>query len=207
MSRGLAAFAVTIALVAGCSSKSTGSKHTTTTVRPTAAVGATLQRLLLTDLPAGYTMEPDAKANTGPADFEMAVRSENSADGRDLLTRTKYRDGYQRVWSTPGALIVEYVYEFTEAAGADEYLKARVARASDTTPISGQARLVPTPFDVPGVPGATGLLTTRPGYASAGVLFARANYVVLLAVDNNSDADPRDRARALATQAYGKLPG
>lgn len=207
MSRRLAAFAATIILVAGCSSKGGTSRHATTSSTASTATSAALEHLLISDLPAGYTMAPDAKANTGPTDFEKAVKMENSADGRDLLTRAKFVAGYQRVWAAPGAQIVDYLYKFADADGANVYLQARVARASNTTPVSGQAQITPTPFDVPGVPGATGLATTGAGSASAGILFARGQYVVLLAVDNTSATDPRVAGRSLALQAYNKLPG
>ena len=192
-------------LLAGCSGSKAHTPARTTSTTATGAAG--LEPLLISDVPAGAVRQPDAKADTGPTDLDKAAKGENSPDGRDLLTRAKFVAGYQRVWtSTGGGQIVDYLYKFAGADGANTYLAARKARLLDTTPINGQPRPQPAPFDVAGIPGATGVTTKAATFSSAVIIFAKGPYVVQLVVDDNTGTDQHELAASLAFQQFGKLP-
>src|SRR5687768_7539691 len=81
-----------------------------------------LSKALQISVPDGYMLQPDEMGDTGPSDLEKAVRDDGEDDARDVLTRTRFVRGYQRMWSrSEDDEIIAYVYQFADHAGAVEY--------------------------------------------------------------------------------------
>ena len=163
---------------------------------PSAATDA-LEVRLLRSLPPAYQRQPDSVADTGPSDFEKAVRDEDSPDGRQLLTSAGFVAGYQRLWADgeEGA-VVDFVYQFHSEAGAREYFRRAVSRATEETSVGSVVA-----FAVPGVPDATGLRRSGPDGHGTAVFVARGPYVAQIVVQGPDAASP-DLAVRLAQEQY-----
>jgi hypothetical protein len=120
-------------------------------VEPTPAHAA-LERLLVTDLPPGYQLEPDDIGTTGPTDREKAAR-DSYAEDADAVRRALrgFVAGYQRLWMANDGYdqVTVQLYEFETAAGAEAF-----SRLVDADPNDGTE-----PFEVVGVAGARGTMT------------------------------------------------
>jgi hypothetical protein len=157
------------------------------------AATTALQARLLTGLPAGYVQQPDNVGDTGPSDLAKAVRDDGSPDARQVLTADGFVAGYQRLWAKGNDQIIDFVYEFTNPAGASSYLARSVHTAL------GKA----TPFDVTGIPGATGLASQENGVRGLVVYFTRGDFLSQVVV-SGPDATP-GLATSLAHQQFGLL--
>src|ERR671924_63589 len=91
----------------GCSNGDTGKSTaggevdpatTEVQVKP-AKTMAELAKALEIAVPEGYILQPDQVGDTGPSDLEKAVRDDGEDDAREVLTRTRFVRGYQRMWS------------------------------------------------------------------------------------------------------------
>jgi hypothetical protein len=154
-----------------------------------------LSKTLQISVPEGYMLQPDNVGDTGPTDLEKAVRDDGADDARDVLTRTRFIRGDQRMWSRSAAdEIVAYVYQFEDAAGAAEYTKRLTADAIPTST-----------FRVDGINGAVGVNSAAPGTASSSVAFAKGPFSVEMVVNGSSPTGLQPLATALAEEQYSKL--
>ena len=155
-----------------------------------------LQARLLRSLPSGYLRQPDALADTGPSDFEKAVRDEDAQDGREVLTSAGFVAGYQRLWSDGGdRAVIDFVYQFGTDAGARAYFERAVGRAAEEMSGGPDAS-----FTVPGVPDATGLRRSEPDEVAV-VFVLRGPYAAQIVVQG-PDAATTDLALRLAQEQY-----
>jgi hypothetical protein len=173
--------------------------RTTTTLDPVAAqAAAKLEPKLIKTVPAGYTQEDDSVGDTGPSDLAKAVRDDGSDDAREVLTREGFVAGYQRYWTKGDDEIIDFIYQFATATGANDYLQRSVQSfgMSDEETTS-------TAFAVPNIPGAKGFTLKTPDGDSTVVVFARGTYLGQVIV-NGADATPAT-VQALAKQQYDNL--
>ena len=155
-----------------------------------------LKARLLTSLPSAYRQQPESVADTGPSDFEKAVRDEDSPEGRQLLTSTGFVAGYQRLWADgEGGAVIDFVYQFRSEAGARDYFRRAVGRATEEMAASSVV-----PFTVPGVPDATGLRRSEPDGQVAVVFVARGPYVAQIVVQGPDSASPELAVRLAQEQ-------
>ena len=174
---------------------------TTTTTTPVPASFDDLSRLIVTAVPAGYTVQPNNVGDTGPSDLDKAVKDDGEGDARAVLTRDGFVRGYQRMWAkSDSEFIVAFLYQFNDHAGAADYAK----RWSDAM-AKGEAGITLTPFAVPGIDGAVGLTGQDKTFASSIVMFAKGPYVTQLVVNGKTPAGQSDTARSLAADQAGRL--
>ncbi len=171
------ASAALLLVAAACQSESAhGTRKSTTS-----AAAARLEVLLLRNVPDDYRRQPDDVADTGPADFDKAVRDEPS-DLRRLLTEDDFVAGSQRYW-TSGAEneIVEILHQFTNAAAANAFAE----RHAPGTAVDASKPL--TRFAVFGVPGSKGVSAHVEGRDRVVVVFTRGAYAVRLFIFGRGD--------------------
>lgn len=160
-----------------------------------------LGKALKISVPDGYVLQPDQVGDTGPSDLEKASRDDGGDDAQDVLTRTRFVRGYQRMWSRSQTdEIVSYVYQFADNAGAVEYTNRLVADA--TTPVQGVA---PATFTVPSIGGAVGVNTSDADTATSTVTFVKGPYSAQIVVTGANLAGLQSLATALAEEQYSRL--
>jgi hypothetical protein len=161
-----------------------------------------LEESLDISVPEGYQRTPDNIGDTGPSDLEKAVRDDGATDARDVLTRTRFVRGYQRMWTgaSEDDEIAAYVYQFADAAGAIEYTNR--LNASIVAPAEG---VTVTPFDVPNISGATGANIAEPKFSSASITFVKGPYSVQMVVTGAPSPGLESLATALAEEQYSRL--
>jgi hypothetical protein len=167
-----------------------------------AANATTLQKLLVTTVPAGFTREPDSVGNTGPTDLTKAVRDDGTSDAQAVLSVDGFVYGYQGLWqSTDGKRqIIVFLYQFATPEGAKSYSE-RAARIFQ----SNQAQLKTTTFTVPGVSGATGVAGTAQATSAAIVLYAKKAYSVQVVTNGPDAAGLTAVANSVAASQFGRL--
>jgi hypothetical protein len=167
-----------------------------------AANAASLQKLLVTAVPAGFTRQPDSVGDTGPADLAKAVQDDGTSDAQAVLSVDGFVYGYQRLWqSTDGKRqIIVFLYQFASADGAKSYA-ARAARIFQ----SNQSQLKTTTFTVPGVPGATGVAGTAQATSAAIVLYATKAYFVQIVANGPDASGLSTLATSVAASQFARL--
>jgi hypothetical protein len=180
-------------------------ESTTTTVKaPSVKVAKSSEELakaLNISVPDGYVLQPDNVGDTGPSDLEKAAKDDGGADARDVLTRTGFVRGYQRMWSQSATdQIFVYVYQFGDAAGAADYTNRLTADA--TAPAPGETV---TTFTDPIINGAVGVNTFEPSTASSSVTFVKGPYSAQVVVNGKTPTGLQALATALAEEQYSRL--
>ena len=190
------------AVAAGIVTTTTTAPPTTTTTTPKIAASFDdLSRVLITAVPAGYAVQPNNVGDTGPSDLAKAVRDDGSADARAVLTRDGFVRGYQRLWSkSDNEQIIGFLYQFNDHTGAVDYGKRTVADLA-----KGDKNVTVTPFDVPGIDGASGATGHDPTFSSSVVVFAKGPYLVQLVVNGPTPTGQPDIVRALAADQFSRL--
>jgi hypothetical protein len=182
---------------------------TTTTLAPTTTTTAPklpasfddLSRLIITAVPAGYTIQPNEVGDTGPSDLAKAVRDDGGNDARSVLTKDGFVRGYQRLWNkTDNDQVIAFLYQFNDHAGALDYAQRGIAEVA-----KGDKGVTVAPFDVPGIEGAVGLTGHDPTFSSSVVNFVKGPYAVQLVVNDPTPAGQVDLVRSLATDQSGRL--
>jgi hypothetical protein len=161
-----------------------------------------LEETLDISVPDGYERAPDDVGDTGPSDLEKAILDDGAGDARDVLTRTGFVRGYQRMWDGPTEddEIAGYVYQFAGTAGAVEYTNR--LNAGILAPTEG---VTVTPFDVPNIHAALGANIEGNSYASSSVTFVKGPYSVQILVSGASPPGLEVLATALAEEQYSRL--
>ena len=198
--------------VAACSSgggqeKSTveGQVETTTTTKEPRVKAAKsfddLAKALDISAPDGYMLQPDQVGDTGPSDIEKASRDDGGNDAREVLTRTRFVRGYQRMWSRSDTDdFVVYLYQFADHAGAAEY-----------TSRLGTDAMAPAPgvtigtYTLPELNGAVGVNASDPTFATSSVTFVKGPYSVQIVVSGSTPIGLQPLASALAEEQYSRL--
>jgi hypothetical protein len=161
-----------------------------------------LEETLDISVPEGYERTPDSVGDTGPSDLEKAVRDDGAADAREILTKTRFVRGYQRMWT--GAAkedeIAAYVYQFADRAGALEYTNR--LNAGLLAPAEG---VTVSPFDVANIEAAVGVNIVEPNFASSSVTFVKGPYSVQMVVSSASPTGLESLAAAMAEEQYSRL--
>ena len=189
----------------GKPSTAEGQVETTTTLKaPSVKVAKSFEDLakaLDISRPDGYMLQPDPVGDTGPSDIEKASRDDGGNDAHDVLTKTRFVRGYQRMWSRSGDDdFVVYLYQFADNAGALEYTARLTADA--TTPTSG---VTTRQFDVAGIGGAVGVTASDPTFASSSVTFVKGPYSVQIVVNSKTLTGLQSLATAIAEEQYSRL--
>ena len=175
---------------------------TTTTIAPKIAASYDdLSRTIITAVPAGYIVQPNAVGDTGPSDLDKAARDDGSPDARAVLTQDHFVRGYQRLWAkSDGEQVVAFLYQFNDHAGAVDYGPRSLADVAKSDP-----SLTMTPFDVPGIDGATGATVHGATFTSSWVMFAKGPYLVQMVVDGATATGQPDLVRALAADQFSRV--
>lgn len=151
---------------------------------------------LLAQLPPGYEQQPDNVADTGPSDFEKAVRDDGNPDARQVLQADGFVAGYQRLWSkAEDGSIIDFVYQFSGPAGAAHYLERTMATFTEDG--------ATTELAVPGVPGAKGIRIAEDDEQTAVVFLTRGPFLAQIVVVGPDAAT--DVPVELARQQYDRL--
>jgi hypothetical protein len=179
--------------------------ETTTTLEPVSVKVAKsmedLGKALNISLPDGYMLQPDQVGDTGPSDLEKAARDDGGEDARDVLTRTRFVRGYQRMWSrAEDDDFVVYLYQFADNAGAAEYTARLTADATTPSPT-----VTVQQFDVPGIGGAVGVNTSEPALATSSVTFVKGPYSVQVVANAPKATGLQSLATAVAEEQYSRL--
>lgn len=160
-----------------------------------------LSELLEISVPEGYMLQPDEVGDTGPSDLEKAVADDGGDDARDVLTRTRFVRGYQRMWSaSEDDEIISYVYQFADNAGAVEYTDRLTADSGAPT----EGGPIGT-FSVPTIAGSIGVNRSDPGFATSSVTFVKGPYSVQVVVNGSSPAGLESLVTALAEEQHALL--
>lgn len=160
-----------------------------------------LSEALDISVPEGYAVQADEVGDTGPSDLEKAIRDDGGDDARDVLTRTRFVRGYQRMWSrNEDDEIVAYVYQFADHAGALEYT-TRVTAGADA-PVDG---MTISRFEVPAINGAVGVTGYDAKFASSSVIFVTGPYSVQMVVNGATPTGLEALAVALAEEQSSRL--
>jgi len=215
MRRALAAPAVLLLLTfAACGGRGsdTSASITTTTIRPAPPTTKPPTRpapttgpasFILRTVPSGFVLQPEARTDTGPTDFDKAVRDDVSANGETALRNAGFVDGYQRTWTSVGGLDRNTVllYRFRTPQGAagyvDHWLAALTAAGSGVSPRA---------FDPPLVAGGVGVAANSVGATTAVVVASRGNYAVQAVAEGASGTNQENSAAALAGAQLARLP-
>ena len=176
---------------------STEAQSTTTAVKSMEELAEALE----ISVPDGYMLQPDEVGDTGPSDLEKAVRDDGEDDAREVLTRTRFVRGYQRMWSrSEDDEIIAYVYQFADHAGAVDYtnrLTADAGAESDGMSIDK--------FSVASINGSVGVNGSDPSFATSTVMFVKGPYSVQMVVNSSSPTGLQTLATALAEEQYSRL--
>jgi hypothetical protein len=160
-----------------------------------------LAKALNISVPDGYMLQPDQVGDTGPSDLEKAAHDDGGADAHDVLTRTHFLRGYQRMWSrSERDEIVAYVYQFADNAGAVEYTNRLSADAS--TPTSG---VTIATYTLAEMSGAVGVNASDPTFASSSVTFVKGPYSAQIVVNGATLTGLQSLATAVAEEQYSRL--
>lgn len=173
-----------------------------TTTSPSRATADPLEALLITSVPAEYSVQPDSVDDTGPSDLAKAAADETSAAGEAALRAAGFVRGYQRAWkSVDGNKLTLFVYQFDTATGASSYFAAGVAEAESNRP-KAAAR-----FDIGGIPNAVGYSLADRGYAMSQVAFTKGAYEVELqvAAPGKTTVSTQQLVRTLALDQSARL--
>lgn len=159
-----------------------------------------LEEALDLAVPDGFERQPDSVGDTGPSDLEKAIRDDGGDDAGDILTKSRFVRGYQRMWIRSGDEIVSYVYQFADTAGAVEYTnRLNTGRLAPTEGVSI------SPFRVPNISGAVGVNTSEPTLASSSVTFVKGPYSVEIMVSGSTPTGLESLVTALAEEQYSRL--
>lgn len=160
-----------------------------------------LSEALEITVPDGYALQPDEVGDTGPSDLEKAIRDDGEDDARDVLTKTRFVRGYQRMWSrSEDDEIIAYVYQFAGNAGAVEYTNRLTADAGAQT-----AGVTIEQFTVPSIKGSIGVNGSDPAFATSSVTFVKGPYSVQIVVNAASPTGLQALVTALAEEQYSRL--
>jgi hypothetical protein len=176
----------------------------TTTKAPSVKVAKNLDGLakaLDISVPDGYMLQPDQVGDTGPSDIDKASHDDGGNDAHDVLTRTRFVRGYQRMWSRSETDdFVVYLYQFADHAGAVEYTNRLTADATAPTP-----GVTLGTFTVPEINGAVGVNASDSTSANSSVTFVKGPYSVQIVVTGATPTGLRSLATALAEEQYSRL--
>jgi len=174
---------------------------TTSTAPALAANFDDLSRLLLTTVPAEYKIQPNDVGDTGPSDLEKAVRDDGGDDARAVLTRNGFVRGYQRYWSkSDDEEVVAFLYQFRDNAGAADYGKRTTADLAEP-----QDGVTVSPFELPGIAGATGVTGHSEGFSTSIAVFTKGPYLVQLVATGTTPAGQVEMVKSLAADQFGRL--
>jgi hypothetical protein len=176
---------------------STEAQSTTTAVKSMEELAKALE----ISVPDGYMLQPDEVGDTGPSDLEKAVRDDGEDDAREVLTRTRFVRGYQRMWSrSEDDEIIAYVYQFADHAGAVEYTNRLTADAGAQTDGVSIDK-----FSVASINGSVGVNGSDPSFATSTVSFVKGPYSVQMVVNGASPTGLQSLVTALAEEQYSSL--
>ena len=160
-----------------------------------------LSKALEISVPDGYVLQPDEVGDTGPSDLEKAIRDDGEEDARDVLTRTRFVRGYQRMWSrSEDDEIIAYLYQFADNAGAVEYTNRLTSDSGAQT-----AGVTIEKFTVSSINGSVGVNGSDPTFATSSVTFVKGPYSVQMVVNAASPTGLQSLVTALAEEQYSRL--
>ena len=197
-----------MATLAACSSssKNAGSSPTTaastTTVTGAPTSSGDLERLLVSDVPAGFTLQADDVGDTGPSDLAKAIRDDDDPRTGKALRAERFVRGYQRLWIGPkDAQLVLFVYQFATPAGAKkEFERTKKALLAEAPPGAKE-------FSIPGIPStsAVGIAGTSSDLSAAIVLFTTGPFTGQLVANGPALAGLQARATKVTQDQYQRL--
>lgn len=153
-----------------------------------------LEALITDTVPEGFTQEPDTAGDTGPSDLAKAVRDDGLDDAREVLTRFRFRRGYQRLWTNAAddELIV-FLYEFCDPAGVQRYIDRSLAEISSTdSPLE--------PFEPEGVEADVAFRAERDGFGAVVLQTGKGSFDVQVVANGQVDATSLEEHTVRASQ-------
>ncbi len=198
------------ALVGACSSNATttpydsivteASSTSSSSPNSEAATADSLESLLITSVPPGYSREPDDVGDTGASDIAKAASDDGRTDAKARLINAGFVRGYQRLWQRDsGHEIVVFIYQFKTPDGAVSFNTDGLDRIRADSTIQSKA------FPITGVPDAVGLSATGTTYKGAAVFFTKGVYMVQIHVVDPSVASSEKVAQQIAADQYARL--
>jgi len=160
-----------------------------------------LARRLITDVPAGFDLQPDDVGDTGPSDLAKAVRDDGQPDAAQQLKAEGFLRGYQRLWMDDADdQVIAFIYQFSTSTGARAYYSR-----SDRLLIKEQPSA--TRFNVPALPhdNVSGAFASIDGGYSVAVIAASGPFVMQLLCNASKTDGLKQRASMLATEQYHRL--
>lgn len=161
-----------------------------------------LQALMVTEVPAGFILQPDDVGDTGPSDLAKAVRDDPTAGAEDALRSEGFVRGYQQLWVGPrDAEIIVFVYQFATEAGAQaDFQRAKANLAADGIPGA-------KPFTVSDVPSgqSNAVSGSTADIAAAIVQVTSGVYNVQVVTNGPSSAGLEERASSVAKDQFNRL--
>jgi len=176
-----------------------GSASSSTTIPPGYAP---LAALMLTSVPRGLALAPDAIADTGATNLAKAIQDAVASNAGDVLRSAGFVVGYQRSWADADQAQHDdiFLYKFASAAGASKYVTGRVAELE-----SVNSQLSISTFPVL-IAGAVGLHSQSATSSFGVVVFPKGVYVVEAVSTDASTQDQSSNAVALANAQLQRLP-
>lgn len=183
---------------------SAGSEATPTTRAGTSdgLALAQIERLLISRVPPGFVVAPEATTDTGPTDLATAVRHQGgTAEIRTFFEENGFNGGYQRLWVDPAnhELLV-FLYQYSSSEGA----KAQSRQIEESIRANEDAATLRTFF--PDTPGSIGLLAPQRNVWIAAVLFAKGDYWAMIRLAGPDGDAVRTQAAELAQAQWDRLP-
>jgi hypothetical protein len=157
----------------GTADKKVVAATTTTAKAAPNTTDAALEAALIDSVPPGFVQVADAEAETGPTDKDKAISQEDARGGREVLAKSDYVNGYQRMWAKgEDALLAVAIYVFASEQSASEYNSHNLNLFENES--EGAT------FAVDGVPGGKALHEQSSEGDLVAVGFQRGHYVVSL---------------------------
>jgi len=157
---------------------------------------------MVTEVPAGFILQPDDVGDTGPSDLAKAVRDDPTPGAEEALRAEGFVRGYQQLWVGPrDTEIILFVYQFETETGAQaDFQRAKANLAADGIPGA-------KPFTVSDLPAgrSNAVSGSSADFAAAIVQVTSGVYNVQVVSNGPSPAGLEARASSVAKDQLNRL--
>lgn len=160
-----------------------------------------LEALMVTEVPAGFVLQPDDVGDTGPSDLAKAVRDDPTAGAEEALRSEGFVRGYQQLWVGPrDTEIIVFVYQFeTETGAQSDFRRAKANLAEEGLPDVKS-------FTVSDLPGESNAVSgSSADFAVAIVQVTTGVYSVQVVSNGPSSAGLEEQASSVARDQSTRL--
>jgi hypothetical protein len=156
---------------------------------------------MVTEVPAGFILQPDDVGDTGPSDLAKAVRDDPTPGAEEALRAEGFVRGYQQLWVGPqDTEIIVFVYQFETATGArSDFRRTKANLAEDGIPDAKS-------FLVSDLPGESNAVSgSSADFAAAIVQVTTGVYNVQVVSNGPTSAGLEARASSVARDQSTRL--